>query len=369
MPIGVLYLIDSLDAGGAERVALNLANNLPRTRYHPFLCATRKEGSLVGLIRPDVGYIYLQRRFMFDLAAILRLVNFVKQNQISILHAHSSSLLTAVLVKIFIPDACILWHDHFGGRSAKGSLEWIYRLLAKKVNGIITVNQILAEWDQQALNFPPTRVWYVPNFVESLPSTAQSPQIPGISGHRIVCVANFRKEKDHITLLKAMELIIQEDPQACLILVGSAVDQDYTRQVFDQIDRLHLSQKVFWLGFQENLAPILSQCDVGVLSSQTEGFPLVLLEYSSACLGVTATSVGQCVEILDHGNAGILVPPGSPSALAAALLVLLHKPHLRLDLGQKLQQRVAKEYSPEAIMNRLTSIYDLVIQSSDPTAS
>src|SRR6266540_3455570 len=71
--VGVLHLIDTLAAGGSERVAVNFVNHLPRERYSVHLCATRRSGPLQSLLRPDVHLFLLGRASRFDIAAILRL--------------------------------------------------------------------------------------------------------------------------------------------------------------------------------------------------------------------------------------------------------------------------------------------------------
>src|SRR5579863_5854429 len=68
-----MHLIDTLAAAGAERVAVNIVNHLPRDRYIPYLCTTRSDGPLDALVAPDVIRLRLQRRSRFDLRAVIRL--------------------------------------------------------------------------------------------------------------------------------------------------------------------------------------------------------------------------------------------------------------------------------------------------------
>ncbi|MGP8253010.1 MAG: glycosyltransferase family 4 protein, partial [Terracidiphilus sp.] len=96
----------------------------------------------------------------------------------------------------------------------------------------------------------------------------------------------------------------------------------YRDTVLARIPALKLDRHVSYLGPQQRVAPILRGCDIGVLSSLSEGLPLSLLEYGAAGLASVATEVGQCGEVLDGGKTGILVPAGSPSRLSEALLRL-----------------------------------------------
>src|SRR5450755_4697314 len=75
--IAVMHVVDALRIGGAERVAINLANLLPQDDYDAYLCTTRDEGPLANLVAPHVKSLSLRRRSTLDLSAVLALVKFV----------------------------------------------------------------------------------------------------------------------------------------------------------------------------------------------------------------------------------------------------------------------------------------------------
>ena len=112
--IGVLHLVDSLDAGGAEQMAVMLANSLPVERYAAWICASRKSGSLETRLAAHVNFYNLQRRGRFDLGAILRLARLIRQENIRIIHAHTTSLFLGTVICFLNPRVQMLWHDHFG---------------------------------------------------------------------------------------------------------------------------------------------------------------------------------------------------------------------------------------------------------------
>src|SRR5687768_3548621 len=119
--IRVMHITDTLYAGGKERVAVDLANLLPRSRYETFLCTTRREGPLADLIQPDVGRLRLDRKRVFDSRALRRLVAFIREKNIEILHAHGPSLFIARVASLFAPRPLVVWHNHFGGLTTKRS--------------------------------------------------------------------------------------------------------------------------------------------------------------------------------------------------------------------------------------------------------
>lgn len=353
--VGVLHLIDTLDPGGAERVAVELANHLPRERFRPFLGTTRREGSLADLVRPDVGRLSLDRRRTLDLGALRRLAAFVRENRIAIVHAHSSSLFQASL-----SPGKLVWHDHFGRHAQEERPAWLYRLAVRRAAGVIAVDEDLARWSRERLGIDPGRVWYVPNFLPPADSSGPVPDLPGRPGRRIVCVANFRAQKDHLTLIRASARL-SRDEDAHLLLVGGEVEPGCADRARAEIAALGLESRVSLLGRRTDVPALLRGCDVGVLSSASEGFPLTLLEYGEAGLAAVATRVGRCAELLDEGAAGLLVPPGDAEALAGALLTLLREPQRRAALAERLRERVRTRYSAAAVIERVERVYHTVL--------
>jgi len=340
-PVAVMQACDSLAAGGLERVAVNIANHLPRDRFASHLCTTRRDGPLAAELRSDVGRLSLGRRQRYDLAAVARFRRYVQAHNIRLVHAHGTALFFAALAR----PPHLLWHDHFGRCAVEERPAWLYRCALHRAAGVVAVNQPLANWARQALRVPSERVWYVPNFV-SEPSVNQScPVLPGQPGQRVVCVANFRPEKDHATLLAAITLV----PDAHLLLIGNGVPP------------LPLPANVTNLGPRSDVSAILQRCDVGVLSSASEGLPLALIEYGMNGLPAVATRVGQCAEVLDDGRAGLLVPARAPGELAAAIGSLLESSARRAELGRAFKARVLAQYSIGVGMERLARVYERVL--------
>lgn len=363
-PIGVMQMLDSLSMGGAEKVGVNLANLLPRDRFALTLCTTRREGPLAASVASDVTRLELNRRSRWDWTAVRTLATYIRRQNIRLVHAHGSSLFMARVTACLAGGVPVLWHDHYGRCEFDDRPAALYRLGTHKIDGVIVVNQILADWARRRLHVPDDRVWYVPNLVESPEPARTAPELPGIPGMRIVCVANIRPQKGHVTLLRAISIVTRRYPAAHLLLVGDYADESYYLSVRKQIPALGLENNVTVLGCRTDVPAILVQCDVAVLSSSSEGLPLSLLEYGVVGLPAVATSVGQCAEVLDNGRLGILVPPESPERLADGLMQLLGSPGLRLELGSALRSGTLARYGAPAILKQLCRIYDTVLSRS-----
>lgn len=362
-PIRVMHLIDGLGAGGSERAVVNLVNTLRGTSYQPVLCTSRFDGVLSSKVHPEVLRVHLNRQHRFDLGAIKRLANAFIDLDVRIVHAHSTSLFLALAASRLGRRPAVIWHDHYGPPAGLKRSRAVYGPAARRAAAVITVSELLAGWTNQNLGVSRSLVQYVPNFFCRPEGASKLPELPGRSGSRIACVAGVREEKDLLNLVRAMQLVVKQIPDCHLFLIGPTLDHAYWHRVQQMILALELSSNITWLGARTDVDAILSRCDIGLLSSKSEGFPMVLLEYGLARLGVVSTNVGQCAEILDSGRAGLLVPPGNPDLLSRSITSLLLSEQNRRRLGENLASRVSQLYSPEAVIRIIENIYARVLQT------
>ena len=110
----IVQIIDSLETGGAERMAVNYANALAKEIEFSGLATTRKEGPLLHQINSNVSYLFLKKKRQLDFAALFRLRSFVLKNKVTHIHAHSTSFFLAFLLKIIHPTVKLIWHYHYG---------------------------------------------------------------------------------------------------------------------------------------------------------------------------------------------------------------------------------------------------------------
>ena len=354
----VLQLIDSLEVGGAERMAVNYANALLNKIEVSALCTTRAEGDLKKLVQPEIPYLFLNKKHTLDLSAFLRLRRFVKNYNIQIIQAHGSSYFTAVLVKIITPALKVVWHDHYGNSEYLMERNTTFlKPLSRYFDAVISVNDILSRWSNEYLNIE--KHIFLKNFIADALPLNQDFNPKGIKGKRLVCVANLRPQKNHTLLLKAFEEVLKKDDEYTLHLFGSKIDQVYSQMILSNLKAPHFNGKVFYYGTHLKLSAVLPYFDIGVLASHSEGLPLALLEYGQAGLAVVATDVGDCAKVLD--GCGQVIQPGNIDSLVAAILKYAEEPELRLKYATLLKERIDNEYSYQAQVNQLLYLYEHVI--------
>jgi glycosyltransferase involved in cell wall biosynthesis len=352
----VLQLIDTLHAGGAERVALNYANELSQRLDGSYLCTTRQEGILKNQLKPEVGYLFLKKKSAVDLAAVLRLVRFVKTRKINLIHAHGTSFMTAVLCKFFVSNLKIVWHDHYGkSEELENRPLFILKMAAKFFNLIVVVNPLLKNWCESKLNFK--KVIYLTNFSVLDSSIPAKTTLFGLNEKRMVCLANFRHQKNHLFLLSVFKELLKEYSEWTLHLVGKIFQDAYFQQIQQYIEINQLQKSVFIYDSRDDIHHILNQSNIGVLPSKSEGFPLALLEYGLAGLPVVTTNVGECAGILGHPPQGLLVEPRNAKQLKASLSLLMSDKKTAHRLGEGFKNRVQTEFSAEKVIGKLLICY------------
>ena len=352
----VLQLIDSLRPGGAEKMSVTYAKALSKRIDSSYLCCTRLEGMLKGQLSPQVGYLFLGKKYTLDVQAFWKLRQYVKKNRIDILQAHSSSWFLALLVKLSLPQLTLVWHDHFG-RVLEQRQAGILKPGSKYFDGIISVNKNLEQWAQENLSC--RRAQYFPNFLPETKGDGSNaepdPPVEMSGSFKIICVANLRPQKDHLTLLEAFHIFSEEKEEISLHLVGKNWEDDYSEEIKKYIRDQNLEERVFLHGEQREISGFLAYADIGVLSSSSEGLPVALLEYGMAGLPVICTRVGECEWVI--GEDGILVSPGNPQELTLALQSYFDNPILAKGCASRFQKKIEREYSEEAVFPEVISFF------------
>ena len=351
----VLQLIDSLDTGGAERVAVNIANALSSKVEGSFLCATRKEGILKESLFKNVDYLFLNKKKIIDLRAIKRLNTFLKRNYINVVHAHSSSFFLATIIKIINPKLTIIWHDHYGNSEFLNDRKYTaLKICSKYFSHIFSVNKSLEIWSKEVLKVK--NISFLPNFAIINKSIALT-NLKGVTGKRIVCLANLRPQKDHITLLLAFKEVLKIFPDWTLHCVGKDFKDNYSKQIERKMKALELNKAVYLYDSKPDVFEILKQCDIGVLSSKSEGLPLALLEYGLAELPVIATKVGECETIISDNENGLLVDSLSVLQLEKALRFYIENKNRREAYAVKYNNHIKENYSKSSQIETILKVY------------
>jgi glycosyltransferase involved in cell wall biosynthesis len=177
----------------------------------------------------------------------------------------------------------------------------------------------------------------------------------------VVLVGNMHTDvKGHPTLIAAAPGIASRCPEVRFVLVG---DGERRREYEQAAESAGVASRFLFCGRRNDVADILSACDMAVLPSAAEGMPNAVLEYMAAGLPVVASAVGGNLEVIDDGVTGILVPPGDAVALGNAAARVLGDPALAQSLAKNARELVQQKFSFERLTQEVGELYEELLQA------
>ena len=184
---------------------------------------------------------------------------------------------------------------------------------------------------------------------------------PRAEGFTVGFVGRLEKRKGIETLAAAIPAVLDAVPKARFRFIG-APDKHQSGLRYDEWIRRRIPQHARRLEFTgkyplEQMAEAYDSLDLCVFPSLWENFGCVCLEAMSAGRAVIASSAGGLSEMLDHGRAGRLVPPGDSTSLAREITDLLKTPAERIRLGEMARKRVLETYNERVIGEMMERIY------------
>lgn len=183
----------------------------------------------------------------------------------------------------------------------------------------------------------------------------------GRSDSAIGYVGRIVRDKGLIELAEAWRRLREVFPKLHLIIVGYFEPQDPLPAEVERF--LGSDPRVHMTGFVENTAPYYKLMSVLILPTYREGFPNVPLEAAAMELPVVATSVPGCVDAVEDGTTGTLVPVKNSGQLAWAIERYLNDTELRRDHGKSGRERVLRDFRPESIWEGLYQTYTSMLQA------
>lgn len=196
----------------------------------------------------------------------------------------------------------------------------------------------------------------IPNGIE-LDRFAEADQHPfALREAGIVMSARFARQKDHLTLIRAIGRLKQRGLTPTLRLAGAG-KASYRRVAEDLVAKLGLGQQVLFLGHYARMPELLMSQQICVLATHWEGMPLALVEGMAAGCACVASLVPGVEGLLTSEQSGLLVPEGDADALAAALERLLREPGLGGRLGAAARGLAVEEYGDARMTQRYEDLF------------
>jgi sugar transferase (PEP-CTERM/EpsH1 system associated) len=342
--VRVAHLVLGLGVGGLEKVVLNLARRTDRRRFETRVLCLQQGGALRARFE-DMGIPVdsLDLPRLPKARTLVRLVRWLRQARPDVLHTHNPTPHVFGALAARAAGVPVVVHTKHG-RNYPDSFRAVAwnRLASWLSDRIVPVSADAAAVAREVERIRGRKVQVIRNGIDPADFAAPAGLRPG-AGKRAVHVARLMDlVKDQTTLLRAARLVVDREPGFQLTVVGDGPDRARLEALAGE---LGLGGHVHFLGMRSDVRELLGAADLFVLSSLTEGISLTLLEAMAAGLPVVATEVGGNREVVVPGETGLLVPAGSPAALAEALLALVRDPERARRMGAAGRRRVEDQFS------------------------
>ena len=333
----VSILIPNLRGGGAERVAINLANGFAARGYSVDMVLMSATGELIGDLRSEVRIVDLKVKRLR--AVLLPLVRYLRKGRPEALLACMWPLTVIALWAVRLAGArtrvLVAEHTTWSRDEIVRSplVRWQVRATMHRTlpmaDGIVAVSKGAADDLASFARLERRTITVIYNpIVGAAKPLSSTPLVPDgwwTGAHRkLLAVGTLTKIKDYATLLRAF-VVVAKHMDARLLILGEGASRPALEA---QVRQLGLEGSVFMPGFVKDPSPYYKQADLHVLSSTGEGLPSVLIEALAAGTPVVSTDCPSGPrEILCEGEFGRLVPMGNVAALAAAMAESLNAAH------------------------------------------
>jgi len=388
-PVKVLRVIARLNMGGPALHVAYLSEGLRERGYDTTLVAgtlARGEDSMsfvaeeLGVRVERVPELSREISPLRDLRAILRLAQLIRRERPQILHTHTAKAgavgrIAALAAGHARPPIIVhTFHGHvlrgyFDPVRAYG-FRLLERWLATKTTTLIAVSPQVRD-DLVHLGVAPREKFTVIRLGIELDERISAPDGARAETRRLLGVpqdafvvgwiGRMTGVKNTDQVLAALKLLRDRGVDAYLCMVGDGPDRErLERRAHD----LGVVKRCLFLGYQEEVARFYAAFDGMILTSVNEGTPVSAIESLAAGRPVVATRVGGVPDVVDDGEDGFLVDPGSTEQLADRLEELARNPELREQMGERGRARVPSRYAVTRLVEDMDRLYKSLLAAS-----
>lgn len=350
----VALLNDQLNAGGAEKVLVNMANLMHKKGIEVSVILFMSAAALDGHLHPGIPVHYLRRKSKWNIGSMLLLKKLV--NTMDIVHVHSRYNLRYFMTAKFavgIWQPKVVFHEHL---PEYASIDRITAWLLKQVDAYIAVLKPICNWAIVTAKVHADRVFYLPNIVsapKNLPAA-----LPSSQHTKVMMTGNFRRVKNH---LFAIQLVEELGANYSLDLYGMLEDQHYFNELARYISGNNLSHRINIITGVSNLYDAIPNYHFALHTATLETGPLVLLEYMHAGLPFLTYDTGDVASVLKTKVPEVVINSFSIADWKQRIVDVIENHTIRIEVGTGLTNVLNDYYTEEKYWDRLYSVYSKVM--------
>jgi glycosyltransferase involved in cell wall biosynthesis len=283
----ILYVVESLAVGGAEKVSVLLSNLFHKHGHEVRMLVLNAPYTLEGELEKTMHIDHLERDRKFDLYKMRRLSKLANDADIVHCHMKGAYRYTAAVKKIFPFKAPLIFHDHNGDVDLKIKPDLSLKYLWKP-KYYIAVCKPLLDWAIKEQGISASGAFVLENTVPEF-----HPEDKGSRNGKMIMIANFRTTKN-------IEFAVEVAKSVAfpLDIYGNANDRNYFEKIETQIRESGLGNKVTLITNAHNIRPGLHEYTLAIHTARSESGPLVLLEYMNSGLPFVTYNTGAVVQRL-----------------------------------------------------------------------
>lgn len=370
-PVRILHVIRQGSIGGGESHVLELVKHLNSADYQSVVLAFSTGAMVERLQKSGFRTYVVESAHAFDFSIGKQVRYIIAAEQIQLVHIHGTRAFSNLMLPLRQLQLPVVYTVHgWSFHAGQSPLTYYARKLAeeffcKTACQVITVSQANHAAGKQL--FPDFDSVTIPNGVDverfnrnKVQANVRSTLGIPADAFTVGFIARMTEQKQPLMMLRAFEEAVQQsggsNSPLHLLMVGDgdlrAETENYVRQ------SAVLQGKVCLQGFRTDVPELLAACNAYCLPSLWEGLPMGLLEAMAMHLPCIATSVDGTCNVLQHEHNGLLIPPTDASALADAVLRLLHDKDLCQQLGAEARRTVEMHFSAQKMATRTAAVYE-----------
>jgi glycosyltransferase involved in cell wall biosynthesis len=368
MKYTILHTIETGGPGGAESVLLALATRIDSSHFRSLVLLPHEGWLQEKLQEKGIPVFLAQSSAWYDLRLPRAMARLVRQEKVHLIHSHlaDQNFYSCLVGRLTGARTVVTYHGSPSWPKAD-KLRCAIKLwfVRRWADAVVVVSDYLKQ-SLRDLKFPADRIVRIHNGVDMgrftpSPAGRLRTELRCQNGTKLIgMVANLRESKGHEYFIQAARKVTDAMPQTRFVAIGE-IDQGIAKRLQDLVRQMSLQDRFSFLGFREDVPDILSDLDLFVLSSVSEGFSLATIEAMAVGKPVIVTRSGGPQEIIEDGRTGYLTPPADPDALAEKICELLANPKRAAGLAQTARAKVASTFTLERMIRDYERVYERLL--------
>ena len=360
--MNVLQVLPELNVGGVETGTVDLAGYLVDHGHRSVVVSNG--GELVAELESRGTKHYqlpVHKKSLWTAAKCVKALRaIIREEKADIVHARSRVPAWIAYFACRGTQAAFITtcHGYYGSRIFSQVMGW------PKL--VIVPSRVIGRHMIEHFGVLSSSIRYIPRSVDVEKFRVERPAIVGKSFFTVAIVGRLTPLKGHTFFLRAMAKVARAMPNIRIWIIGDApaAKQSYKSELQVLAHRLGIQDHVEFLGNRKDVAQLLAQADVFVLSTVTqEAFGRVILEAQAVGVPVVATSVGGVVDIINDGETGLLVLPKDPDGMARAVVRVLNDKKFAAQLAEAAKQKLRKQFTLEHMASQTLKVYEELLNS------